>query len=128
MHELILVIEDNRIGADLTRAILLGAGYLVMEARDAEEGLTLLADDTRLPDLIVLDLNLPRMPGLEFAMKVRSVGCTIPIIAYTAYSQREWNFPATAYGSGCDGFCEKNGDIDLLPRVIEQYLRKRKGP
>lgn len=123
MHELILVVEDNRMAADLTRAVLLGAGYLVMEAKTAEDGLALLADDTRLPDLIVLDLNLPKMPGLEFAKKVRSVGCLIPIIVYTAYAKREWGFPQTAYDAGANGFCEKSADIDLLPRVIEQYLQ-----
>lgn len=122
-HDLILVIEDSQMNADLTRMLLLGAGYLVMEAGTAEIALELLADDTRLPDMIVLDLNLPKMSGLDFAKKVRSVGCEIPIIAYTAYAKREWGFPQTAYDAGCNAFVEKSGgDLDQLPRSIGLYL------
>lgn len=119
-----MVVEDNPVNANLTRAILLGAGYLVLEARSAEQALSMLADDARLPDLIVLDLNLPEMPGLDFARKVRSVGCMIPIIVYTAYAKREWGFPQAAYDAGCNAFCEKTGDIDVLPKIIELYLER----
>lgn len=122
MHEAILVVEDNRLTANLTRAILLAAGYLVMEAPTAEDALALLANDTRLPDLIVLDLNLPRMPGLEFARKVRSVGCQIPIIIYTAEAPRDWQYPKQAYDAGCNAFVEKDGDVDVLPRAVEKLL------
>lgn len=123
MHELILVVEDNKRGADLTRAMLMGAGYLVMVATTGEDALALLADDKQhMPDLIVLDLNLPRMPGLEFARKVRSVGCQIPIIAYTAYASQNWDYPKQAFDAGVNGFAEKSGDLDMLPRLIAHHL------
>jgi hypothetical protein len=53
---------------------------------------------------------------------VRSVGCLIPIIAHTGYTKRDWKFPEMAHQAGCNGFVEKTGDIDILPRVIESYL------
>lgn len=123
MHELILVVEDNKRGAELTRAMLLGAGYLVIVATTGEDALALLADDNQhMPDLIVLDLNLPRMPGLEFARKVRSVGCQIPIIVYTAYASQSWDYPKQAYDAGVNGFSEKSADLDMLPRLIAFHL------
>lgn len=124
-HELILVIDDNETGLSLTRTILLGFGYLVKTAYDAEAALDILASPERLPDLIVLDLNLPRMSGLELAKQIRAVGCMIPIIAFTAYSTGAWDFPEQVYAAGCDGFVEKNGDVDTLPRVIGQFFRRR---
>lgn len=122
-HELILVIDDDRTALTLTRMILLAAGFLVVTAQDAEAALDLLADpQSELPALIVLDLHLPKIQGLDFARRLRSVGSTIPMIAYTAYGTSDWRYPQQIYAAGCNGFVEKNGDLDQLPRLIRQHL------
>lgn len=123
-HPLILVVDDNTLGALLTRTILQSAGYLVVVAYAAEDALDMLADTKqRMPDLIVLDLRLIGMPGLEFARQVRSVGCQIPILAFSAsYSSAETDIVQRVLDAGCNGYVEKNADLALLPRMIALHL------
>lgn len=121
-HELILVVDDSRTGLMLTKMILLAAGFVVVTATTAEEALGVLADPhAELPALIVLDLNLPGMQGLEFAKRIRAVGCQIPMLAHTAYG-RDWRYPQDCYAAGCNGYVDKNGDIDQLPRIVRLHL------
>jgi CheY-like chemotaxis protein len=122
-HELILVVDDDRIGLTLTRMILLAAGFMVITAQDAEAALDLLADpNAEIPAVIVLDLELPKMSGLDLARRLRQVGCPVPIIAYTAHGTHDWKFPQQAYAAGCNGFVEKTGNIENLPRLLRQWV------
>jgi two-component system, OmpR family, phosphate regulon response regulator PhoB len=66
----ILVIEDNATAANLYRAALTREGYQVAVATDGEAGLAAVA--TQHPDLVLLDLMLPKMPGLEVLRRIRS--------------------------------------------------------
>lgn len=119
----VLVVDDNEIGVKLTRAILQASGYIVDVAYTAEEGLTLLADNEHaLPDLILLDLDLPGMPGLEFCTRLRQSGCAIPILVFTAYGASEGKWAKLCFEAGANGFVEKTGEIDLLPRYVDLYL------
>jgi CheY-like chemotaxis protein len=122
------VVEDNLTSLKLTRQQLLGAGYLVQSSTSAEAALTTLIETTgsTCPDLILVDLHFARMDGLTLTRKLRKHGLTIPIIAYTGFTEAAgWN-PQEAYDAGCDGYIEKSGDLDLLPRVIAQHLRLAK--
>jgi CheY-like chemotaxis protein len=125
---LIFVVEDNSLSLKLTRQQLLGAGYLVQSATTAEAALAALTqtEGSTCPDLVLVDLHFPRMDGLELTRLLRKHGLSIPIIAYTGFTEAAgWN-PQEAYDAGCDGYIEKSGDLDLLPRVLAQHLRLAK--
>lgn len=88
MPELILVVEDDAALLDGLRDILEFSGYEVATARNGHEGLAVLAD--RLPDLIVSDINMPRMDGYQFYSQVRAHPdwVAVPFIFLTAKGEK----------------------------------------
>ena len=80
----ILVVEDNEMNAKLVRDVLEFKGYLIDEAGTAEKGLSLAQEHT--PDLVLMDIHLPGMDGIEALKHLRSDPATrdIPVVALTA--------------------------------------------
>lgn len=120
MKEKILVIEDNEQNLYLIRYILEGCGYEVRSATDGREGIELAA--SLMPDLILLDIQLPQMDGYTVARKLRgNPGLTgIPIVAVTSYAMpgdRE-----KAIEAGCTGYIEKPIDPDTFDQQVAKYL------
>jgi two-component system cell cycle response regulator DivK len=101
----ILIIEDN--AANLTLAIFLlqSAGHAVLSATDAESGLTLARDEH--PDLILMDIQLPGMDGLQATALLKRDKATraIPVIALTALAMKGDEERIRA--AGCDGYIAK---------------------
>ena len=118
--ELILIVDDNAVNLKLARVVLQGAGYQVRTATDAEDALTVLT--TLRPKLILMDIQLPGMHGLELTKRLKADPATkdIVIFALTAYAMKGDEEKARA--SGCDGYITKPIDIDSLPQVISQRL------
>jgi two-component system cell cycle response regulator DivK len=83
---LILIVEDNPRNLKLARDVLEFAGYRTLDARDAEEGVRLAA--LHLPDLILMDVQLPGMDGDEALRLLRGSRTTrdIPVVAVTAFA------------------------------------------
>ena len=104
-NELILVIEDNEKNRKLVRDVLQVKGYRVIEADSAEVALTLAAEQT--PDLVLMDIHLPGMSGIQALARLREMPATraIPVVAFTAsvmpQDRRE------IMSAGFDGFVEK---------------------
>ena len=82
----ILVVEDNSLNLKLFRSLLTMSGYRVMEAEDAEKGIILAS--LYLPDLILMDIQLPGIDGLEATRKIKEKSETqkIPVVALTSYA------------------------------------------
>src|SRR5215217_6692251 len=101
----VLIIEDN--AANLTFAVFLlkSAGHDVLTALDAEAGLTLARDER--PDLILMDIQLPKMDGLEATTLLKRDPATraIPVIALTALAMKGDEERIRA--AGCDGYVAK---------------------
>jgi two-component system cell cycle response regulator DivK len=116
----ILVIEDNEQNLYLIRYILEDCDYEVFAAVDGKEGIALSA--SLLPDLILLDIQLPGMDGYAVARNLRenpNLAYT-PIVAVTSYAMpgdRE-----KAMEAGCSGYIEKPIDPDTFDKQVEQYL------
>jgi len=101
----VLIVEDNPANMKLTTFLLQSAGHTVLCATDAETGLTLARDEQ--PDLILMDIQLPGMDGLEATALLKRDDATraIPVIALTALAMKGDEERIRA--AGCDGYIAK---------------------
>ena len=116
----ILVIEDNPDNMALIEEILEDEGFTVLKAFLAEEGIKLLTE-TR-PDLIIMDISLPEMDGLEATRIIKSDdhnNC-IPIVAITAHAMQKDRDIALA--AGCDDFLTKPIEEEKLLKALNRFL------
>lgn len=118
----ILYVEDNSDNRMLIRRVLNAEGYTVHEASSATLALDMLK--TMLPDLILMDINMPDMDGYTLTAHIRAMPNlgVVPIIALTANvmkGDRERSIEA-----GCDGYIQKPVDIDSLTQQLERFLKR----
>ena len=101
----VLVIEDNATNMKLAITLLQSAGHSVLSAQDAETGLTLARAEQ--PALILMDIQLPGMDGLEATTLLKSDAATstIPVIALTALAMK--GDEERIRSAGCDGYIAK---------------------
>ena len=119
----VLVVDDNATNLKLLSYLLSARGYRIKTAEDAEAALRTL--ETFHPQLILMDLQLPGIDGLELTRRLKAAPATrdIPVIAVTAYAMSGDEERARA--AGCDGYVTKPIDTRLLPTTIEAVLRRR---
>jgi two-component system cell cycle response regulator DivK len=118
----ILVVEDNADNMLLTVMLLESVGHDVLTAVDAEAGLTLARAE--LPDLILMDIQLPGIDGLEATLLLKADPLTraVPVIALTALAMKGDEQRIRA--AGCDGYIAKPiGIQDFLASVAAQMAR-----
>lgn len=101
----VLIIEDNAINMSLSTFLVKSAGYAVIAASDAEAGIRMAREEV--PDLILMDIQLPGMDGIEAIGLLKGDPSTrgIPIIALTALAMK--GDEARIRASGCDGYIAK---------------------
>lgn len=121
----ILVVEDHPLNMKLVRSLLTLAGYAVIEAENGHQALQLSLDYN--PDLILMDLLLPDMDGLEATrlIKERKETQDIPVVALTAYAMA--GDEQRAKEAGCSGYISKPIDTRTFVQTIARYM-KREGP
>lgn len=122
----ILYIEDNVHSLQLINDLMDLHGYDLLEAYDGLSGVAVAAREK--PDLILMDINLPGIDGLEATSRLKASRelSHIPIIAVTAnnaYGDRE-----ACIAAGCDGYVPKPIDISLLLKTIQSFLEDAKTP
>jgi len=119
-HEPLLIIDDNPINLKLVRVVLELRGYEVSEAQDAEAALALL--ETLHPRLILMDLQLPGMDGLELTRRLKAGPTTsdIIIVAVTSYAMK--GDQERALAAGCDAYVTKPIDTEALPVMLAELL------
>ena len=118
----ILVVEDNPDNMKLTTFLLESAGHTVLKATDAEAGLTLARDQQ--PNLILMDIQLPGMDGLEAAVLLKRDDATraIPVIALTALAMKGDEERIRA--AGCDDYISKPMNYQKFLSTIAAQLAR----
>jgi len=118
----VLVIEDNPQNMKLIAFVLKKYGHVLIEASCGLEGVEKAINLQ--PDLILMDIQLPDIDGLEATRKIRKIMLNIPIIAITSYAMagdRE-----KVIDAGCIGYFEKPINPLTIMKDIEKVLRERK--
>ena len=120
MTDAILVVEDNERNLKLLRDVLEYAGYDVRVARTAEEGITLAVSEP--PDLVLMDLQLPGIDGMEALRRLRESPRTadIPVVAVTAQAMKQDR--ERALNAGFNGYIEKPISVRAFPDQIRGFL------
>ena len=120
MTQVILVVEDNERNLKLLRDVLQYAGYGVRAARTAEDGIALAVSEP--PDLVLMDLQLPGIDGMEALRRLRESPRTanIPVVAVTAQAMKQDR--ERVLQAGFDGYVEKPISIRAFPDQVRRFL------
>jgi CheY-like chemotaxis protein len=118
----ILIVEDSPDIRTLIEMLLAGAGHQVEAAGDGRAGVELARQKG--PDLILMDLSLPRLSGWEATREIKADPSTasIPVLAVTAHAM-QWDRDR-AFAAGCDGFISKPIDEETFLAQIEDHLKR----
>lgn len=119
----ILIVEDNQDSRELVVKILKNRGYQLIEAVDGEDALEKAITES--PDLILMDISIPKIDGYEVTrmLKSRKEFKYTPIIALTAHAMK--GDREKAMESGCEGYIAKPINIHELPEQIKSYLKEK---
>ncbi|MDD6209349.1 MAG: response regulator, partial [Bacteroidales bacterium] len=117
MQKTILVAEDVESNFLLLKA-LIGKSYNLLRAYTGVDAVRLFHE--KQPDLILMDIKMPEMDGLEATAEIRKTSTQIPIIALTAFA---FNDDRTeALNAGCNDYLTKPVSAELLKQTIEKYI------
>ena len=125
MNKRILVVEDNPQNMRLIEMTLGPKGYILLEASDGQEAISLSVRER--PDLIIMDIQLPGINGLDVTRKLRktpSISDT-PIIGVTAYAMK--GDREKIIEAGCDAYLSKPIDTRQLPELVAKMLLTKHG-
>jgi CheY-like chemotaxis protein len=120
--ELILVVEDNEKNRKLVRDVLTFKGYQIIEAETGEDGVRLAKE--RLPKLVLMDIQLPGIDGIEALRRIRSDDTTraIPVLAVTASAMDRDR--QTIMAAGFDGYQSKPLNLKEFMAAVEAILAR----
>lgn len=116
---LILYVEDNFENKLFVRRVIESMGHEMLEAETGMDSLVIAAE--RIPDLILMDVNIPGMDGLETTAKMKQNPrlAHIPVIALTANAMK--GDKERCLAAGCDGYMQKPVGVSDLRREITRY-------
>ena len=115
----VLVVEDDKNQRLLYEQELKLEGYEVVTAADGKDALGKIQE--QLPDLIIMDINMPKMDGIETMGKILGKNRDIPVIINTAYSNYKDNFMSWA----ADAYIVKSSDLSELKNTVKEVLAKK---
>ena len=121
----VMVVDDNALNIELVSFVLGADGFEIAAALDAEQALAQLpAFD---PELILMDIQMPGMDGLELTRLLKADAATrhIVIVAFTAYAMK--GDEAKLREAGCDGYVAKPIDVRSFAAQVRQHLAAKTG-
>ena len=121
MSRRILVVDDINDSRELVVKVLKNKGYEMIEAIDGEEALEKAMSEK--PDLILLDISIPKLNGYEVTKRLKSLEEVkdIPVVALTAHAMK--GDRAKALEAGCEGYISKPINVRDLPAQVKSYMR-----
>lgn len=114
----ILYVDDNEEMIDLVGIVLANSGYQLDSLTNGQA--TLDYCRSKSPDMILMDLNMPDMNGIEITRELRKQGFMNPIVALTASEKDEDREAALA--AGCDNYIVKDMEMRVLEKVVDSYI------
>jgi two-component system cell cycle response regulator DivK len=123
-NELVLIVEDNAQNRKLARDLLQVNGYRTIEAETGEDGVALATE--RVPDLVVMDIHLPGMSGIEALAKLRDEPKTraIPVLAFTASVMPKDR--SVIMAAGFDAFVSKPINLETFLAAVATAIVQRR--
>lgn len=118
-HLKILVVEDDADNLEFLRCLLSKYGADVFLAKNATKALEYIIANPQI-QIVLMDIRLPDMDGLEATQKIKAIRPDIPIIAQTAYAM--YNDRNLCLANGCDDYISKPLNKDLLFDKINKYI------
>jgi len=124
MPKKILIVEDNQDNRELVIKVLRNKGFELAEAADGEEAIERAVSEK--PDLILLDISLPKLDGYEVARRLKSMEefREVPIVAFTAHAMKGDREKVIA--EGFDGYISKPINVREFPDQLKLYLRGKR--
>lgn len=121
MKKKVLIVEDNDLNLKLFRDLLEAHGYETFETKDGSEALPL-AKNVR-PDLILMDIQLPEISGLDITKRLKSDEevSHIPVVAVTAFAMKDDE--EMILSAGCEAYMSKPISIPTFIETVQKFLR-----
>ncbi len=118
----ILIVEDNDLNLKLFRDLLNANGYDTIETKEGHEAINLTRNE--LPDLILMDIQLPEISGLEVTERIKADEsiCHIPIIAVTAFAMKDDE--EKILRAGCEAYISKPISIGDFLQAVKRFLNE----
>lgn len=122
MKRKILIVEDNELNLKLFRDLLEAHGYETFETKDGQEALSI-ARNVR-PDLILMDIQLPEISGLDITKRLKADDevSHIPVIAVTAFAMKDDE--EMILNAGCEAYMSKPISIPVFIRTVQKFLNE----
>lgn len=120
MAKKILIVEDNDLNLKLFRDLLGANGYLTFETKEGIEAISITRNV--MPDLIIMDIQLPEISGLDITRKIKADAMIkhIPVIAVTAFAMKDDEEKILA--AGCEAYLSKPIAIDVFLNTVRRFL------
>jgi CheY-like chemotaxis protein len=116
----ILIVEDEPMTYRLIEVMLKDTGANLDKADDGQKAINIIKKNKDKYDLILMDIGLPNVDGYTATKKIKKLNKNIPIIAQTAYSQKQHRLKC--FESGCDDFIAKPYSSDELKDIIRKFF------
>jgi two-component system, chemotaxis family, chemotaxis protein CheY len=117
----VMIVEDDAATRRLYRFLLANSGYTVIEAEDGASALERL--QTQPCDVIITDMNMPRMGGIDMVRTLRQTNSTIYVIMVTAFGTPDTE--KNAFRAGVNEYLTKPFDFEDLERRVQEYFDRR---
>ncbi|GAB3129908.1 response regulator [Novispirillum itersonii] len=120
MSKTVLIVEDNELNLKLFRDLLEASGYQTLQSKDGMDGLRLVRDHR--PDLVLMDIQLPEISGLEITRMIKADPelKDIPVLAVTAFAMK--GDEEKIREGGCDGYIAKPISVASFLQTVQSFL------
>jgi two-component system, OmpR family, response regulator len=120
----VLLVEDDDDNRELMAEVLTTSGYEVLSAANGQDGLKMLSEHS--VEVVVTDVGMPGMGGLEMAKAAKAIAPTVPVVIVTGWAERD--DIARARGREVDAVLIKPVDPDALTAAVNEVVQKRARP